>query len=477
MNDTVRLAAAAVLVVSMGVASASDWTGFRGPKGSGASEDKGLPAELSKDNILWKVQVPGPGTSTPITHGDKIFLTCYTGYGTGITKGFKGMGGGKGKGGKGGKGGFGKGGFGKGGFGGPDTGGDQKKLRLVVMCLDRKEGKTLWSKEIEPKLPEAKFSGFLREHGYASSTPVTDGENIYVFFGKSGVFAFDMQGKQLWQADVGSQTHFWGSAASPVLHKNVVIINASIESGSLVGLDKKTGKELWRVKGIGSSWSSPVLVETKDGKHEVVVSIPKKIAAYDPETGKELWHCQGIGGGGDDEEQGGFGGFGMGGPTASSTPVTRDGIVYIMGGGGFRGGSMSVAIKAGGQGNVDKSHVLWRKSVGTGNCSPVLSGDHFCWVAGIANALSVADGSTAYQKRLYDARQEYVSAVAADSKIYSLTRFEGLFVLGGGGKFEKLGHLTFEGDDSVFNASPAVSDGRIYVRSNKYLYCLGTKGN
>lgn len=476
MNVTVRLAAAAFLFISFGAAPASDWTGFRGPKGSGASEDKGLPAELSKDNILWKVKVPGPGTSTPITYGDKIFVTSYTGYGTEISKGFKGMGG---KGGKGGKGG-GKGGKGGGfgGFGGPDTGGDQKKLRLVLLCLDRKDGKTLWTNEIEPKLPEAKFSGFLREHGYATSTPVTDGNTIYVFFGKSGVFAFDMDGKQLWQADVGSKTHFWGSGASPVIFKDIVIVNASIESGSLVGLDKKTGKELWRVKGIGASWSSPVLVETKDGKHEVVVSIPKKIAAYDPKTGKDLWHCQGIGGSGDEEEQGGFGGgFGMGGPTASSTPVARDGIVYAMGGGGRRGGSTSVAIKAGGNGNVDKTHVLWRKSVGAGNCSPVLSGDHFCWVAGIANALSVADGSTAYQNRLYDARQEYVSAVAADNKIYSLTRFEGLFVLDGGSKFKKLGHLTFEGDDSVFNASPAVSDGRIYVRSNKYLYCLGKKDN
>src|SRR5262245_10201825 len=133
MHITVRLAALILLLKSFAAAPASDWTGFRGPKGTGASDDKGLPAQLSKDSILWKVQVPGPGTATPITFGDRIFVTCYTGYGTEITKGFKGMGGGKAKG-KGGKGG--KGGFGKGGFGGPDTGGDQKKLRLVVVCLD-----------------------------------------------------------------------------------------------------------------------------------------------------------------------------------------------------------------------------------------------------------------------------------------------------------------------------------------------------
>lgn len=442
---------AIIIMIVVGSASADDWPAFRGSN-CGVSADKDLLASPSSDNILWKVKLPGPGTSSPITHGEKIFLTCYTGYGTTISKGFKG-------------GGKGKGGFGKGG----DTGGDQKKLRLLVLCLDSK-GETLWKKEIEPKLPEAPFSGFLREHGYASSTPTTDGERVYVFFGKTGVLAFDMQGKQLWQADVGSTTNKWGSAASPVVTKDLVIVNAAVESRSIVGLDKRTGKEVWRIKGLRTTWSSPILAETKDGKQELVLNLPGKIAGYDPATGKELWHCEGIGSTG--EEEGGFG-FG-GGSSASSTPVARDGIVYAMGGGGRRGNATSLAIKLGGSGDVTKTHILWKQDKGNGNCSPVLSGDHFCWVSGIASSLKATDGKTAYQERLYDSRQEYVSAVAADNKIYALTRFNGMFVLAGGGKFEKLGHLDFQ-DESVFNASPAISNGRIYVRSNQYLYCLGKK--
>src|SRR5207244_2311670 len=113
-----------------------------------------------------------------------------------------------------------------------------------------------------------------REHGYASATPVTDGERVFVFFGKSGVLAFDMDGKQLWHKSVGTGTDRmgWGSAASPILYKDLVIVNAAIESGSLVALNKKTGDEVWRTKGISTTWASPILVQTKDGKHEIVLS-------------------------------------------------------------------------------------------------------------------------------------------------------------------------------------------------------------
>src|SRR5262249_21403332 len=258
MNAMSRYAFATLvaLFALVGARLAADWPGFRGAKG-GVADDKNLPAEITKDNIQWKVKLPGAGSSSPIVWGDKIFVTCYTGYGQTITRGMKFNFGGKGKGEKGkddaakGKGDFGKGkfDFGKGGFGGfgkgPDTGGDQKKLRLVLLCLDKAKGEIVWQKEIEPNLPEEPFRDFLREHGYASSTPITDGERIYVFFGKTGVFAFDMDGNKLWHADVGSGTDKWGSAASPALAKDVLIVNAAIESKSLIGLDKKSGKELW----------------------------------------------------------------------------------------------------------------------------------------------------------------------------------------------------------------------------------------
>jgi outer membrane protein assembly factor BamB len=441
----------AVLVaftVCLGSLAASDWPGFRGSRG-GASDDKELPATLTNDNILWKIKMPGAGTSSPITTGDKLIVTCNAGYGTAISKG---MGGGKGK-----------GGFGK---GGGDTG-DQKKLKLLVLCLDRAKGEVLWQKEIEPNLPETPFGGMMTQHSYASSTPVTDGTNVYVFFGKSGVHAFDLAGKKLWSADVGSNKHDWGSAASPVLYKDLVIVNAAIESKSLVALDKKTGEEVWRQKGLGTSWSSPVLVETKDGTHELVLNVPGKIAGYDPATGKEIWHCQGV-------VAGGGGKGGMFGPYTASTPVARDGIVYVIGGGGPVPAA-AMAIKTGGSGDVTKSHVLWKIKAGACNCSPVLTGDYLCWIDGIVTCVNIADGKTAYRERLYDTKNEYVSAVAAGDKLYALTRGDGLFVLAGGGDYKKLARFDFKGDSSIFNASPAVSDGCLYLRSNEYLYCVGKK--
>jgi outer membrane protein assembly factor BamB len=419
------------------VAWAEDWPGFRGGKG-GVAADKDLPTEMTKDNVLWKIKLPGVGASSPIVSGDKVFVTAYSGYGTAITKGFGG-------------------GFGKGGT--PDP--EQKKLKLLLVCLDRAKGDIVWQKEIEPKLPEINFSGMIREHGYATNTPATDGERVYAFFGKSGVVAFDMNGTQLWHSDVGSGTHIMGTAASPVLYKDLVIVNAAIESKALVALDKKTGKEVWRAKGLGTSWSSPVLVETPDGKTEVVVSVPAKVMGFDPATGNQLWHCAGIG------EGGAYGG-------TSPTPVAKDGVVFVMGGGG-PSPSVTLAIKTGGTGDVTKTHIVWRQKASASYCSPVLVGDNLCWADGSLQCLSVADGKSVHKGRLYDGRGEYVSAVTAGAKIFVLTRLSGLYVVDGTGKFEKLAHLEFEGDNSIFNASPAVSGGCIYIRSNDYLYCIGNK--
>ncbi|HZZ77920.1 MAG TPA: PQQ-binding-like beta-propeller repeat protein [Gemmataceae bacterium] len=459
MSNPTHLFATLLLFIA-GASSlvASDWPGFRGAH-NGASEDKNLPVKWNSETLLWKIKLPGAGTSSPIITGDKLIVTCNAGYGTTITKGMSGgFGGGKGKGGK--------GGFGKGG-----DAGDQSKLQLLVMCIDRNKADILWKKDIKPKLPETPFSGMMREHSYASSTPVTDGKNIYAFFGKSGVYAFDLDGKELWSASVGTEKHMWGSAASPVLYKDLVIVNAAIESKSLVALDKKTGKEVWRQRGMGTTWASPILVETKDGKHEVVINVPGKIAGYDPQTGKELWHCQGVVGG--SKGGGGGGGFGGGSYTAS-TPVARDGIVYVIGGGGPTP-TAAMAIKTGGRGDVSKTHVLWKSKAGACNCSPVLAGDFLYWVDGTITCLNIADGKTVYKERLYGGKNEYVSAVAAGDKIYALTRFDGLFVVSAGNNFEQLAHNNFKGDTSIFNASPAISDGRIYLRSNEYLYCIGKK--
>jgi outer membrane protein assembly factor BamB len=453
----------ALFSLSLGSLLASDWPGFRGPRANGVSGDANVPAELTADNVVWKIKLPGPGASSPITSGDRVFVTCYTGYGTTLTKG-------KGKGdfarGGFGKGGFGRGGFGKGSFGKPDPAdlAEQQKLREVILCLDRQTGQVLWTREVAPKLPEMSFTGMIREHGYATNTPVTDGERVYAFLGKTGVVAFDFAGTQLWQADVGSKFNHWGTASSPILHGRLVIVNAALESGALVALDKATGKEVWRTPGIGHTWSSPILVETKTGQPELVLNLPSKVCSYNPETGALNWHCEGI-----TSSIEGVGG-------TYSSPVAQGDVVYVAGGGGgFKGQATALAIRTGGKGDVSKTHVLWRQKAGTSYNCPLVQGDFLYCIDGTVTCLRTDTGAVVYKERLYDSRGEYVSPVAAGDRIFALTRFDGLHTMAAGGQFEKVAHLPLEGDTSGFNASPALSAGRLYLRSNEYLYCIGKK--
>ena len=199
--------------VVAGSAIGADWMQFRGPGGLGSSDEKGLPVTWSsKENIVWRTEMPGPGTSCPIVVGKRVYITAYSGYG--LVRGE----------------------------------GEMDKLMRHVLCMDRDKGTILWTKDFKPVLPESKYGpgGNESEHGYSSSTIASDGKSLYVFFGKSGVYRLDLDGKEIWNSSVGTGTHGWGSSNSPVLYKNLVIINASIESRRLVALDKNDGKEVWR---------------------------------------------------------------------------------------------------------------------------------------------------------------------------------------------------------------------------------------
>ena len=237
-------------------ASADDWPQFRGPGGLGVSGAKNLPVTWSEtENLIWKTAMPGSGSSSPIALGGKLYVTCYSGYGL-------------------------------------DQGqGEMEDLALHLVCVDGRNGKIIWNKKIKPVLPESKS---VRDHGYAAQTPATDGKHLYVFFGKSGVFKFDLNGHQIWQTSVGTGLNGWGCGTSPVLYKNLVIVNASVESGSLVAIDKESGQEVWRAEGMKSSWNTPHLVETSDGKQELAVTVKKWVLGFDPATGRELWRCEAI---------------------------------------------------------------------------------------------------------------------------------------------------------------------------------------
>jgi outer membrane protein assembly factor BamB len=399
-------------------AGGADWMQFRGPRGAGTSSDTGLPTTWSAtDNVVWRTKLPGPGTSCPIVVGKRVYLTCYSGYGLEPGQG------------------------------------EMDQLIRHLLCLDRGTGAILWTKDFKPQLPESKYvKGNDSMHGYSSSTPTSDGQHLYVFFGKSGVYCLDLDGKELWHADVGKGLSGWGSSNSPVLYQDLVIINASVESNSLVALDKKTGKEVWRTKGIGASWNTPVIVEVPGGASEVVLSESKAVLGFDPESGKELWRVGGY---------------------VCPSVMAHKGVVYVVRTGSKDGGAL--AIKAGGRGEVSDSHVLWRVNGSTVVSSPVYHEGRLYWADGNATCLDSATGKEVFRGRLSGNPRFYASAVAVDGKIYFVSRFTGTNVIAAGPPFKELAHNKFEDDNSRTNSTPIVSEGCLLLRTDRYLYCLGKK--
>jgi outer membrane protein assembly factor BamB len=401
--------------------AAADWPQFRGPNGSGASAETGLPVKWSDgEGLAWKTNLPGPGTSSPIAIGERIYLTCYTGYNV------------------------------------PgDDKGDPEDLKRHLVCLNRKSGEILWNTPTKAKLPEQ--ANIRDGHGYATNTPAADADRIYCFYGRSGAFAFDHDGKQLWQADVGDGLNGWGSAASPVLFGDLVIVNASVESDTLLAFDKKTGKEKWKADGIKDSWSTPVVAKSKEGRDELLVPIKGKILAFDPATGERLWTC--------DTDITWY---------MVPTIVVNDGVAYSLGG---RSGVVGLAVKLGGSGDVTESHRLWTIRKATNVSSPVLHGSHLYWMNDNRETAYCAEAETGkivYEERVPRSGQIYASALLADGKVYYLSRDGKIVVVAAKPEFEILATNNLR-DGSLFHASPVALDGRLLVRSDLYLYCVGNK--
>lgn len=471
-------------------APASDWPRFRGPNGAGISADsKPTPVEWGDTkNLKWKAALPGPGSSSPIVVGDRVFVTCWSGYGADAR-----------------------------------NPGDQKDLKRHLVCIDRKTGAIAWSKAVDAQLPEDRYQGMFAENGYASHSPVSDGERVYVFLGKTGVVAFDMQGAKLWERNLGtgSDPRGWGSASSPILYKNLVIVTASAESEALVALDKLTGKEVWRkeASGFGGTWGTPVLVDVDKGRTELVLAVPFEFWGFNPDTGKLLWYCDAISAN-----------------SMCSSVVAQDGIIYGIEQG--PGGGGAIAVRAGGSGNVTKTHILWQANLRSRIATPIVHDGRLYYISGgVANCADSKTGNRIYQSRIgggavADAGrggsfagppgdfppagkagppdkagpagksgprgrggpggpagpggrgfaggrggrggmggQDYSSPVAANGKLYFVARSGLTSVLALGPDYRMLAQNQFKGD-SNFSGSPAISDGELFIRSNKYLYCV-----
>jgi len=411
-----RLAATAKLPAVKGPASSQDWSCFRGPSGMGLSDAKGLPTSWSPtENLAWKTKLPGPGASSPVVFKDRIYITCYSGFFV------------------------------------PGEPGKKEDLKRHLLALNRQTGEVIWDKAIPAKQPE---EDSIRDHGFAASTPAVDAERIYVFYGKTGVLAFDHTGKEIWRTEVGSQTHGWGSAASPVLWKDLVFINASVESESLYALDRKTGKERWKTKKISEAWNTPVVIRAESGREELVVATQGKVMAFAPATGESLWTCK----------------TDIGWYMVPSI-VAHEGVVYCLGG---RSGVAGLAVKAGGTGDVSDSR-LWTSQKGSNVSSPVYLDGHLYWMhdsRGVAMCAKADTGELVYEKPLARADQSYSSALLANGKVYYLTRNGRTFVVAAKPEFEQIA-VNDLGDRSIFNGSPTPDGSRILIRSDKYLYCVG----
>ena len=412
--------------------SESDWRQFRGPSRQGQSKETELPDEWSpSQNILWKVDLPGAGSSSPIVVGQRVFFTCYTGFGV------------------------------------PGQSGKMDQLKYHLICKSTNDGTSLFDRAIEPALPEV--DNTREEHGYASSTPASDGEDkfVYTFFGKTGVSAFDRTYEERWHNDVGTGTDQWGSGASLVLTKDMVIVNASVESGCLFGINKKSGKRVWKVTGIEKSWSTPLVVDVGDGRQELVVAVRGRVFGFDPEKGAELWTCA------TDVK------FDKATSYFVPSLVANDGIVYSIAGERSGGG---LAVRVGGKGDVTKKRRLWTTLKGSNVSSPVLHEGHLYWMhedLGIAYCAEAKSGKVLFEQRIKGVGQVYASPVVADGKLFFITRSGRCVVLAAKPKYELIAINSFSEpnrkNSEVFNASPALAGGRLFVRSDQRMYCVGKK--
>jgi outer membrane protein assembly factor BamB len=407
-------------------------------QGNGLAAEKNIPVHWSTNaNISWRVALPDRGNSTPIVWGGRVFVTQAI----------------------------------------------HTIDRRSVMCFSVRTGKLLWQSgatwtEKEPT---------SEENPPCTPSPVTDGQRVIAWFGSAGVFCYDFAGRELWHRDLGRQSHQWGYAASPVLYKDLCFLNFGPGDRSFViALDKKTGRTVWqfdipiidssvnrqelggpdpstggaasvKLSEIAGSWATPLIVPAP-GHDELVVALPLRLVAFTPRTGQRLWNCDGPN----------IGGY--------SSPFYGEGFVGYAGG-GFRNNLM--VVRPGGHGDVTTSNRLWLQTLANSQShlgAGVIFRGHIYLVntAGIAECFELETGKTIWTERLPStggSGQSWSSPVLVDDRLYVPNRNADVFVLKANPKFELLAINSIGGEP--MSASLAVSDGNIFMRTDKRLLCIG----
>jgi len=391
-------------LLSTSVSAAEEWPGWRGPRQNGVSAEKDLPTEWSPMTaIAWQSELAAEGSSSPIVWGEHVFVTSAS------------------------------------------LGGERRWLQ----ALDRRSGDVRWTYERKDDNPE--LSSPLT--GHAASTPVTDGEHVFAWFGNAGLVCVDFQGHEKWHRDLGQFETELGLASSPVLHDDQLFVLCDHDGDRfhtfdsfLVALDKHNGQPIWRAErqGLFRSWSTPLL---RADAHELVVAGDKQLRSYDLTSGKELWHVDGLL------------------EWVAPTPVADGDLILAMCG---RNGPM-LAVH-GGKIENEGDRLCWQHAKGGPYvCSPLVY-EQRLYVhdeQGILQCYDVRTGAELYQQRLQGTF--YGSAIAADGYIYITSEQGTTFVLRDGPKFELVAKNSIEGH---VLASPAVSRGAIFLRADKRLYCV-----
>ncbi len=428
-------------------ASAENWPRFRGPHGRGSAPHCQPPIRWSAtENIAWKTALPGPGGSSPVIWGERIFLTCYTG----VDRQDKAQ---RGK---------------------------PTALKLLVVCLAADDGAILWQREF-PASEHQSSGDVIRYHGYAGHTPTVDAERVYAFFGTTGVLALDHDGKEIWRfSEVGTGTRGWGTAASPILAGDLLVVPAQIESRTLYVLNRKTGKLVSEIKDNASSWdgfqwgySTPAVTKV-DGADQLVIGIMNGVAGYDLQTGKELWSYY-------------YQEKGKGHSYPSSSPIIVDDTVYFSIANSHRADdTMAIRLPATGELKKSDRNLLFHINHGAYVSGPVYRDGRlfFCFFGtkGLRKShgffcIDAETGELVYQEpenRDKHPKIVYASALLAGDRIYYQSVSRGTYVVAASDKFELLAHNLIEDDDTSFLASPTpLGRNQLLLRSDRSLYCVG----
>ncbi len=421
MHHVQKIVVAVCLMSCLGVTvEAADWAQFRGPQGNGVATGESFPTSWgSEKNIKWKVSLPAAANGSPIVSGGRVFLTCAA---------------------------------------------DEGKERSLY-CFDRTDGKKLWVKTVD--FGKAMPTHPQNPHG--SSTPAADGKRVVVWHGSAGLHCYDFAGKQLWSRDLGEFKHQWGYGSSPVIYKDQIILHCGPgKRVFLTAIDLAGGKTVWETDepqdgdgekradgGDMGSWSTPVIAQV-DGKDQIVCAMSTRVNGYDPQTGELIWSCDGLSGSRYD--------------VVSSSPLVADGFCVATA--GFRG--PSIGLKMGGKGNITKSNRRWLEtrnpeSIGSG----VFLGKYIYRPnakPGTLECLAAETGESQWSDRAAG-RDHWGSMVLAGGNLYAINQRGTTVVFKPNPKeFEEVGSNDL-GEST--NATPAFSDGQIFIRTDEHLFCIG----